>query len=369
MINEKRREIQIEAVDCLQDADFNGFVISPTGLGKAWMLIECLKRINPQGRIWYLCDSTLNRDETFRLELEKWGGSKYIDRIEFMCYQTACKLQNEDVEVVLADEVDFALTKKYSKALTKNKFRHMILVSATLSDEKRELAEQIAPIVYEKHLQEIQDDGVLNKTDYYFVKFRLNAHENAEYLNYNREFQRLLSGKDKINKRDQFALRAIQGKRKRFLSSLDSARNICRRLIKDLYEEDDNKLLIFCGLTEQADSICKFSYHGKSELNFLEMFNEGTINVLSVVSKIDRGINLNNVNNIIFESPTQSTTKFLQRSGRGRRLAVDKTLKVFFLIPYYKTRYGEVQPTIVHKWVTTAAAKLNFQPVIYKFKN
>ncbi len=48
MLNEKRREFQKDTVDKFEETGFYGIGIAPTGIGKAWILIECLKRINPE---------------------------------------------------------------------------------------------------------------------------------------------------------------------------------------------------------------------------------------------------------------------------------------------------------------------------------
>jgi superfamily II DNA or RNA helicase len=175
----------------------------------------------------------------------------------------------------------------------------------------------------------------------------------------------LLAGDGKH--RDQKALERVQIARKHFLAGLTTSKNVCRRLLGELHAIKTNKVLVFCGLTEQADAICKYSYHAKSEENFLPAFDAGDIRVLTVVGKVDRGINLVGVNNIIFESPVKSFTKFTQKSGRGRRLNVNEVLDIYYLIPYYKDKRGNIAPTIVKKWVYESTAKTNFQPQTYTF--
>lgn len=362
MVNEARRELQLEAIAALEKANYNGFVVLPTGSGKGWVLIECIKRLNPKGKIWYLCDSEDNRDTTFRNELINWGAEEWIDRIEFYCYQTACKLGESEGDVLLGDEADFALSPVYSQAF-QHKFKHKILVSATLAGDKREMAKSIVPIVFERVIKEVEDAGILNGANHHMVNFMLNEFENAEYLKFNKRFADMLNN----GKQNQKRLEMLQIERKHFMSNLSSAKNVCRKLIKDLYADEAKKILVFCGLSEQADAICKYSYHSKSEIDYLTPFDKGQIRVLTVVSKADRGLNINGVNNIIFESPTKSATKMVQRSGRGRRLSVDDILDIFYLVPYYKTKRGSIEPTIVKRWIYEATAKMNFNPIIYKF--
>jgi superfamily II DNA or RNA helicase len=363
IINEERRKLQVEAIEALENNDYNGFAIAPTGIGKAWILIQCLMKINPKGRVWYLCDSEDNRDKTFKKELLKWASEEWIDKIEFMCYQTAYKLSDEKVEVCLCDEADMALTPKYHKAMTNNKFKHLILVSATLEGKKRAIAKSIVPIVYERNLKEVEDAKLLNSAKHYLVNFMLNKKENDKYLLYNYKFGKLLLS----HTRNREALEFLQIQRKQFLSSLETSRNVCRKLLKYLHKHEGNKILVFCGLTDQADKICKYSYHAKSDVDYLDLFDKGLIRALAVVGKVDRGQNITGINNIVYESPTKSYTKNVQRSGRGRRLAQDEVLHIYYLIPYYVDRRGNTVPTVVKKWVYQSTKTLNFNPKTFKF--
>ena len=361
MINEQRRIVQEDVVQCFVNSNYNGYALVPTGSGKAWIFIELLKKLNPK-TVWYLSDSELNRDVTFKAELKKWGGEEFIDRINFMCYQTASKLKGEKVELLLADEFDFALTPKYSRAYTENHFKYKVLLSGTLDGKKKKKAEEIAPMVFSMGVNEAEDDGVLNKTTYYVVNYLLTKPENKRYLGYSKRFRLLLNGS-----RDRSALEMLQIQRKHFLSNLTSSVNICRKLLKHLYANKDNKILIFCGLSEQADAVCKFSYHSKNESAYLKAFDRDDIRVLAVVSKIDRGVNLHGVNCIVFESPSKSSTKFSQRTGRGRRLKIQDMLTVYFLVPYFTDRMGRIRPTVVQDWIETAAKHIHFKPKVFKF--
>lgn len=99
-ISEIRQQILDEAYDSLKENNYNGIVILPTGTGKSSILIKALKDINPK-TCWYLCDSTQNRDVTFKHELKLWGLEHLIPNIEFMCYQSACKVHGAKIDLIL----------------------------------------------------------------------------------------------------------------------------------------------------------------------------------------------------------------------------------------------------------------------------
>lgn len=392
MINEERRKIQLEALDCLRKNDFNGIFLLPTGTGKSWVLIEALKELCETGsceNIWYLCNTTDLRDVDFINELKKWDAEYLIPKIKRMCYQTAHKIEGEKVDVLIADEFDFSLTDIYSRVYKNNSFKHKILTTAFISSDKIPLIEDVAKIVYYVSLQEVEDKHVLNKSKYNFVNFLMTDEETKIYLGYGNDIREKLSKIAKLRERvhmmDEasasyntsmrdinylsFSLTNIANERKRFLNSLDSSAGICRKLMQDIYIEDkDCKILTFCELTKQADKVCKYSYHGNEKTDNLQKFRDNEIQSLSVCGKLNRGVNISNIRYVIFESCNQSKTQLIQRLGRGKRLKYDENLNVYFLIPCY-LQGGKIKYTKVYDWITKASNDLDLSKAKnYRFK-
>lgn len=363
-MNEAKDKIQQEAFEALKENGFEGIVILPTGNGKARIMILATQELKPK-RILYLCNTELLRDVMFKDELRKWDAGYLIPHIDFMCYQTACRRKGMEYDLLLADEFDSALTPEYIKAITNNKFAHKIFVSATLEDAKKRKALKIAPIVYEKKIREVIEAGALNKQKFYFVNFNLSTAENKKYLEYNNQFSRLLNLPK--SKGTDFRLNQLKIFRKQFLNKLSTSVEVTKWLIAKL-DKPYNKILVFTGLSAQADLICPpYSYHSKNDVEGLKWFNKfnlGEINKIAVVNKIDRGLNLNSVNNIVFESTDSSKTKMIQRSGRGMRLNIEDTLNIFFLIPYFRNNKGQIKPTIIQSWVMKGTIENDMQNVI-----
>jgi superfamily II DNA or RNA helicase len=355
-LNEAKDKIQKEAIDELRNNNFNGLVILPTGTGKGKIMVDSCLELGSKS-ILYLCNTTALRDTMFKDELRKWNASHLIDCVDYMCYQSACKLKNVNYDILLADEFDAALTPQYIKAITNNIFKYKILISATLEDDKKRKALKIAPIVYEKKIRDVIEAKALNKQKFYFVNYNLTEPENKRYLEFNNSFIKLLN--QPRNKAVSIQLDNLKIYRKQFLSKLSSSVEVTKWLIKNL-DKPTNKILIFTGLSDQADRICPpYSFHSKNDtegLKWFNAFNNGTINKLAVVNKVDRGLNINGINNIIYNTTDSSKTKLVQRGGRGMRLEVDQYLNMYFLIPFYKTQKGERKPTIVQSWVIKGTA-------------
>lgn len=364
----------MEALDALRNNKFRGIIILPTGTGKSYVMIEALKEIYQPGMsVLYTCDSRRLRDTDFNKELEKWDGGHLSELMEKQCYAAAYKKKGEHYNILLADEGDYGLTPEYSKLFTENTFDYIIFVSATLEADKREIAKDIAPIVYERELKEIEAQSVVNKSQFYYVPYVLNPQENAAYLEYNKRFTSLLNEKKgytsgmppRSKKQIDSDLRFLSLERLHFLAGLESSAYICNRLIEAIHKErGDAKMLIFCGVTSQADKVSMHSYHTKNQKdNWLDKFNNDEIKELAVVGKIDRGINLEGANTVIMESVTASETKMIQKLGRGKRLKIDEVLQVYFLIPYFKpaTPNPTPRPTVVLNKIHTACAKIGIE--------
>lgn len=367
MINEERRKIQLEALDALRSNNYKGIIILPTGTGKSYVMIEALREIYKPGMsVLYTCDSRRLRDTDFDKELDKWGASEYSALMEKECYASAYKKRGEHYDILLADEGDYGLTPEYSKLFFENTFDYIIFVSATLEPTKRQIAKDIAPVVYERMVREIEEKGVVNKTQFWYVPYLLNPKENAMYLEYNKRFTHLLNDPQAHTKTIKNKLQFLSLERLHFLAGLESSAYICTRLIEDIHKNNANaKILIFCGTTDQADKVSKYSYHTKNQKEgWLDKFNDGDVMEVAVVGKVDRGINLEGANTVVMETVTGSETKMIQKFGRGKRLSVDEVLQAFILIPYFRPQFpkgAKPKPTVVLQKIHRACAKLGIE--------
>jgi superfamily II DNA or RNA helicase len=175
-----------------------------------------------------------------------------------------------------------------------------------------------------------------------------------------------------------FALMKVwSNRRKMFLHNLESSVKVARKVLhKFLTESDRNKALIFSALNAQSEKVSPYTFNTATESeDNLTKFNEGTIPILGVSKKINRGVNLNGVNGIMYESYVGSETDFQQRHGRGVRLDPDQTMYFMVLVPYYWVK-KEIEkegkkedmwykvPTQAQTWVNKMTASFDYDPVI-----
>jgi len=357
-INVGKEKIQEEM---LRKNDFYGAAIMATGGGKTLGMLRCLDEIFTADKnvssILYTCDNRKLLTVDFPAEIEKWGYDRFTPMMDMKCYQSAYKLKDENYDILLADEGDFGLTPQYIKLFKNNEFKYLIFVSATLSPEKMKLLHKLKiPIIYQKELSELEDEGVLNKSKYFYVNFMLNEAENKEYLYYNKNISRVLNDSGFNDPEMELLTR----NRKLFLNSLKSSREVCKQLL-DVVE---GRKIVFSELTNQIDRICEYTYHGKNEgEENLRLFHEGEIDTLGVVGKVDRGVNIHRIENVILESCSSSKTKIVQKLGRGKRLGIDEILNVYMQIPYFKNWKDEIRPTIVLTWLEKALKDFNIPEI------
>lgn len=363
-----REELLQEALEAGKPTNYNGIYLLPTGSGKGKLMITIAKELDPFN-IVYTCDSTELRDKTFVYEMNKWGAEDLIERTDRHCYAYAHKLKGEEWELLLADEFDYSLTPKYSKFYTNNTFDTKVLATASLDKKKEKQALKIAPIVFQKKQVELIDRNILNNIQCYFIYYNLYNNENRKYIGFNEQFKNLAKRKESLSpKKYSEQLQWIQIARKHFLSSLDSSKDVCLWL-KNTIGKNEGKLLIFSGLSKQADRLSPNSYHSNNENEkALRDFEKGMVSELAVVDKITRGVNVPGIRNIINESVDSSKTAMIQKTGRGMRLLPNETLHLYFLIPKFSYNGKTHIPTIVEKWVQSATEDIDTRKIeIYNY--
>lgn len=359
-----REVAQKEAMSSARIADYNCALIASVGFGKGKVMIdlaeEMIRKYNIKS-ILYACDNRRLRDsdkEGFPEQLEKWGSTRLKKMVRLECYQTTCKWENEKFDLLLADEADFAMTPVYSNLFFRNKFKYKILVTGTLSPTKRKMMKEIVPIAFKLDTVEAENRGIINKTHYYAYNYPMSEEESSEY----ERLTRMIG--IKMNEDNEDGARFFTGQRRELLFNLNSSYKHCRKLMRWLWESDKKtRLVVFSQRTEQADRLCKWSFHGKNEkLDNLGKFQTGEISAISVVSKIKRGINLKNANVAIFEALDGSTTEFEQRGGRMKRLPQSQVAKIIFLVPWVRKvdAKGKVfyKESIVGEWVRKCTSNL-----------
>lgn len=130
-------------------------------------------------------------------------------------------------------------------------------------------------------------------------------------------------------------------------------------LAKSILDNTNEKVILFANTQEQADRLCKYSYHSKnpdSEVN-LEQFKCGNILKLSCVLQLNEGVNILNLRAGILMHSYGNERKASQRIGRLMRLNPDDVATIHVLC--YKG-------TVDEYWVKHALEDLDESKITWK---
>lgn len=413
---DSRDESQQKAADLWFESNRRNTLLLGTGFGKSRVTMLILDKLFKAGilennsKILLVSDSQKLRDTNWKDDFIKWDKEWMWNNLQSECYQTVYKWENTEWDIVICDEVDFALTDEYSKLFTNNKLGMILGLTGYVDDSKKELLDQIAPPVVRYSTQDAQRDGLLNKTQVVFVEYDLSRNPTDITVNYKKggvdksftqsendaysyiedkfnitwgKISKLRADVDVVMGLDdtkikelnklEYQLKQAIAKRKELLYTSKSSVAACKSLIGKVLESENNKVLTFSMLTDHADLINEHTYHGKNKKGnlVLDWLVSGEINSVGVCKAVNRGVNLPGVNNLVMESYDSSTTAFTQRHGRGTRLKPDQVMYLYVMLPYYhkKIKSPETGQMVFVRRPTQAVKWAQEMMVDYKFEN
>jgi superfamily II DNA or RNA helicase len=353
-----------------------------TGFGKSKVVIDIIKAKKPN-KVRILVNSTQLRDESWEVEFKKFGMEEfYKNNVEMHTYQVAYKWTKATTDLsdtfIVADEVDFAAdVPEFSKFFYEYADCKILGVTGFITESKKLWFKDHLPVFYSYSADEAQQDKLLNNIKYVFVKYDLSRNpddvevgykkggvsktfkqsENSAYLYAQKKFILAMAKKSKLLteyntgsidtedfyrqvKSIDYEIRMTSNKRSDLLLNSVATAAMARKLITHITKDENNKVIVFSKRTEQSAKVCGAdkTYNGKTPKKDLKKriddFNDGTTRVLGVCDKINRGANLEGLNNAILETFFGSDTKLTQRAGRGMRLKPDEVATFYVLLPY-----------------------------------
>ena len=128
---------------------------------------------------------------------------------------------------------------------------------------------------------------------------------------------------------------------------------------KHLLNYVDDKCIVFCNTTEQADRICSNSYHSKNKdsKNNLEKFKRGDFNCISTIHQLSEGVNIPNLKYGIIMHSYSNERKTRQKLGRLLRLNPDQQ-SVIHILAY--------KDTVDTEWTISALSDLDQSKITWK---
>lgn len=404
-----REKVQEEAKDAFLKSNRKNTIIASVGSGKSKIALDIIKELNPS-TILLLTNAQQLRDVNWKAEFEKFDMIDYWEKVASRTYQGTYNNQEVfswDWDFIIMDEIDFACTPEYSKCFS---IPSKIVLGLTgfATEDKRGMINLYFPICYEVSREEMQEEQLLNKSEFIFIEFPLSKEkvieqklkkggtfkvsENDQYAYWDKKFQQAMMVKQSLYKkyRQEFIepegqkdyqsaewnFKMMATKRKAILHNLNSSVKVVEELLKHIHSQEGNKVIIFSMNTNQSSKFPN-PFNSKQEEASVEDLNSGKVNTLSVIKKLTRGTNLVGVNYLIRESFDGSEEMFQQSLGRLLRLKPDQVAKYIVVLPLYEALVREkdgifrrqLLETQAHKWLEKMIMSSDIKPRYIRLGN
>lgn len=365
VIGSKREIVQQKALEVAKKMHRCGLALS-MGVGKTYIGLQhmdwYLREVNADARFLVVAPKKSIFGSWFD-DMFKFGLSHLKDRVTVTTYLSLTK-QSPSYDVLYLDECHSLL---YSHMLWLDMYRGRIVgLTGTppriKKSEKGEMVAKFCPIAYHYVTDDAISDRILNdyriiihamnlgtKQDF-FVKTKKGEFRTSEQANYDYWTERIYNA---TNPKDDQYFRIA---RMRSMMTYKSKEDYVVNLMSSM----DDKCIVFANTQEQAEKLCKYSYHSQnpdSEEN-LNMFKDGTINRLSCVLQLNEGVNVPGLRNAVIMHAYGNERKAAQRIGRVLRLSPDEVATVHILM-YNKT--------MDETWVRKALQDFDQDKIKYKY--
>ena len=378
-VNTVRGIVQEEAKQAVIKNN-GGMIAMATGSGKSRVAVELAKYyINSVDKSLSLIVPTEKlRDENWKEEYSKWNADYLWTPTIRLCYASASKIQNKDLELAILDE-GHNITELSSEFFSNNKVERTVLLTATPPSDpvKKEILKSLGiKLVYEVTLDQAVRLGFVAPYKITVVSVALDnttknipggtklkpfmTTESAAYAYHCKAIQQAMFDKTPSGKkRHQFAIL----RRMQFIYKIPSKTEVIKFLLEKVIPQDDRSL-IFCGSIEQAEAVCPNRYHSKSGDKAYNAFKAEEINRLSCVKAINEGHNFPGVDSGIVGQLNSKEKDLVQRIGRLIRYRPGHEAHLYIVVS---------ESTQDEKWLENAVENLDQSKIEYvrfiNFKN
>ncbi len=344
---EKRalKQYQVEALSKLQQAylrgDKQGLICLATGLGKTFVAASFLRWLYESSQnlnVLILANSKSlieQFDKSIWSNLPKWVSTHLVYDSEkpsflegvtlstFQSFNDFHKRNNEFFyDIIIVDEAHHAPADTYSDVIKKLQPRFLLGLTATpFRADERDVTEIFGqPLIYYSVYKALQK-GFLAKVEYHLHNDNIDE--------------------DWITQNSKKGHTIKQLNKKIFLPERDET--ICEQIYKMWSDRRLERGIIFCNSSEHAERIekmLKINFQlpvwslttrvkdSRERARRLREFRTGKCSILTCYDMLNEGVDVPDVDYIVFLRVTHSRVYFLQQLGRGLRYKEGKTLLV-----------------------------------------
>jgi superfamily II DNA or RNA helicase len=355
-----REEIQEEALKATEGRRKCSVVLG-TGVGKTLVgLLHIEKNTSELHNVLVIAPKK-SIFQSWSDDAVKFGKQDLLKRITFSTYIGLPKRDPNEYDYIYLDECHSLLD---SHRVFLDVYKGGILgLTGTppkhRSSEKGMMVSQFCPVVYTFKADDAIDNGIIN--DYQIIVHELKLDECKNYQVQMKTKSFVTSEKQNYqywgNRIDIGAgpIQMLRVMRMKAMMEYPSKEKYTKKLMESI----NTKCIVFANTQEQADRLCRFSYHSgnpNSEEN-LNAFKEGRMNKLSCVLQLNEGINIPELRQGIIMHAYGNERKASQRIGRLLRLNPDEKAIVHILC---------YMNTVDEKWVKDALESFDQSKIVWR---
>ena len=355
-----REDIQFEAIAATDGKQRCSLALA-TGVGKTLVGLLHIEKNTSELHNVLVVAPKKSIFQSWSDDAVKFGKQDLLKRITFSTYIGLPKRDPNEYDYIYLDECHSLLD---SHRVFLDVYKGGILgLTGTppkhKSSEKGIMVSQFCPVVYTFKADDAIDNGIIN--DYQIIVHELKLNECKNYQVEMKTKSFITSEKQNYsywcNRIDmgQGPAQMLRVMRMKAMMEYPSKEKYTKKLMESI----NTKCIVFANTQEQADRLCRFSYHSgnpNSEEN-LNAFKEGRMNKLSCVLQLNEGINIPELRQGIIMHAYGNERKASQRIGRLLRLNPDEKAIVHILC--YKN-------TVDEKWVKDALESFDQSKIVWR---
>lgn len=340
-----------------------------TGTGKTKLAIEKLKSLKAR-KVLIVVPTNVLKDEWSK-ELSKWSDDKmYVSMVTYKSFPKEEGYCKEPWDCIVFDE-GHHLSERCVEGLEMYDYKHVIVLSATLSERKKQTLYNLLPDVtfFKRDLRDVIGMGILPDPKVFLVEMKLKSGEPTECIvknpdakvtmtgNYKDRFRLYKTMKKDIKVRircnqkeyyDDLTSQVEYWKNTFFNTGKEQFKNkwlkLCKErldwmaklktpMVKQLLSKlEDKRTLTFCCNIAQSEELGSHSISSKNKESskILDSFNNGEISHITACNMLNEGCNLVNCQIGVYASISSSETAIKQKMGRLLRHP-----EPILIIPYF----------------------------------
>ena len=356
----KREEVQEEALKATEGRRKCSVVLG-TGVGKTLVGLLHIEKNTSELHNVLVVAPKKSIFQSWSDDAVKFGKQDLLKRITFSTYIGLPKRDPNEYDYIYLDECHSLLD---SHRVFLDVYKGGILgLTGTppkhKSSEKGMMVSQFCPVVYTFKADDAIDNGIIN--DYQIIVHELKLDEAKNYQVNMKTKSFVTSEKQNYNywgnriEMGQGPAQMLRVMRMKAMMEYPSKEKYTKQLMQSI----NTKCIVFANTQDQADRLCRFSYHSgnsNSEQNLIS-FKEGKINKLSCVLQLNEGINIPELRQGIIMHAYGNERKASQRIGRLLRLN-PKDKAIVHILCY--------MGTVDEKWVKDALEGFDQSKILWK---